>query len=136
MKTKYIIAFAVAVALLSACRKEDNEIESTANRYLNAMIQYDFDGAGQYGTENTLIFLDEMKSRISDMSAEQLKQLKNDLKNVRVSIVEITEHNDDSATVWYQYLPEGVLPSEEQVQSVDLLKRDGKWLIDETEIYD
>jgi hypothetical protein len=113
-----------AFAVNSGCRtskQHDNTPESVAVRFLQYMGKFEFEEARKISTEKTHRMLD-MLDMLMDISKEQGKDSLLQKKDIHV---EVTNVAIDKNVAVVKYKNETG-----QEQSIDLLKENGKWLVD------
>ena len=118
---KKSVCACVILLLLVACNSEMRRIELAANDYLMAVSLYDLDGAESYCTEETskttLVIGRYLMAYTDSSFFEQDKPVTIDITDVRCT-------TDTTATVHFHK----VTPIKDITDSLEMRKRDGKWL--------
>ena len=114
----------VATLVFVACGNSKKEIERVAKGYIEALAYYRVSDARQYATtetcEVTLNFFDTLLAHTDpQVYAKNMP--------AEITITGTTIYNDTAASVAYHKST----PSGEQDGSVDLVKRDGKWQVEQ-----
>jgi len=112
----------VAVVLFSCCcQHEQKMVEKTAYDYSYAMANYQVDEAEKYATEETknttLVMAKGIVEKVDP------KYIKSDTP-ARIEIIDVKMVNDTSAVATYHK----VTPLKDFSDTLELRKRDGKWL--------
>jgi uncharacterized secreted protein with C-terminal beta-propeller domain len=116
----FYLAFFTATLLVSC---SGNGPEGAAKSFITHTSKGEFEEAKKFSTESTAAFL----SMAQQLGAEQLKQMKEKNKDVKVEIVS-SDVKDSTATVTYKLSGiEGVNNSDSQLE---LVKKDGEWKVD------
>ena len=107
--------------LCFACNNEMRNVKAAANNYLMAVSLYDVDGAERYCTEET-------KETTLHMALYLLQYVDSSYlesdKPVVIDIISAKSTSDTTATVHFHK----VTPIKDITDSLEMRKRDGKWL--------
>jgi hypothetical protein len=117
----------LVVVSMSAC-KSGGKPETVAKEFLTALNKMDYDKAKTFGTEETGKMVDMIKS-FSTMGGDEAKlaEAKKKTEKAEIEILK-TEMAGDTAAVC-QYKLTGIEGQEPKEDKIDLVKRDGKWLV-------
>jgi hypothetical protein len=117
----------LVVVAMGAC-KSGGKPETVAKEFLTALNKMDYDKAKTFGTEESGKMIDMMKS-FSAMGGDEAKlaESKKKLEKVQVEILK-TEIIADTTAVC-QYKLTGIEGQDAKEDKIDLVKRDGKWLV-------
>lgn len=129
MKRKFILAlFAIAISLATSCNTRnpldniDKNLLSNAEKYIDALANYDFESARQYATPETkqitLQYFEGFIMPILDSSYIE----KNTPATIRIDSV--TFSSDTSATVYYYKKT----PIRADNITLEMRQRNGQWL--------
>jgi len=125
MKIRFIAALAsvlLVVGLLASCAGAAATPESVAENFLNALKNSDFDKAMTFSTEDAKGMLGMLKTMTSSLTDEQ----KAEMEKQKAQVVKITKseaNGTDAVKVFYTM-------GEQPEQSIDVIKKDDKWLVD------
>lgn len=118
---KKTIVVVVLFSLLSGCHIFDNQRKNTpeyvAKTFLEHFQKLEFEEAAEYGTENTRMLLTFFKSLSAMVPEDQKKQ--NTESDV---VIEKCVRDGDKARCDYS--------ANGKNQSIDLIRQEGKWLVD------
>ena len=112
-----LIAFSFLSFGVMSCGSKSNP-KDVAQNFLSSLTKMDYEGAKKYGTPDTGKMLDMLASFSSMME----DSIKNKAKDVKVAIKDVKEEGD-KATVTYTNT------DKEGDQTLNLVKQDGKWLV-------
>ena len=117
----------LVVVSMGAC-KSGGKPETVAKEFLTALNKMDYDKAKTFGTEETGKMVDMIKS-FSSMGGDEAKlaEAKKKTEKAEIEILK-TEMNGDTAAVC-QYKVKGIEGQEPKEDKIDLVKRNGKWLV-------
>jgi len=123
MKKTLLSLMAVALVIVSmiSCGSKSDP-KGVALNYLNALKKMDYETAKKFGTPETGKMLD----MISSFSSMVPDSIKDQAKNVKIEIKEAKEEGD-KCTV--KFISSDKPDAEE---TLDLVKKDGKWLVNMT----
>jgi len=110
-----LVIAAIVVVAFASCGDKANTPEKVAEKYLNHLNKKEFDEAKKIATEETGQMLDMMKSFSGVGGAQEVKEVK--IENLKC------ETTEDKSVC--KYTAEG------KEESLDLVKKDGKWLVDQ-----
>ncbi len=120
-----ILSIAVVLLLLvvtNACINK-NKPDKVAKAFLTALYEMNYDSAKTYCTSESYGYLEYRK--LLDSFINKLEEKKNELPNINILSTKIS---GDSAECKYKLMG---IPSEiPDEQTIDLVKRNGKWLVD------
>ena len=113
---KYVkfAVLAVAILAINACGGKKESPEAVAEKFLNHLNKKEYAEAKKLGTEQTGQMIDMMESFSSIGGAETKKEAK--IESLKC------ETKDDKSACTYT--------SDGKEEKVDLVKKDGKWLVD------
>lgn len=114
----------LAAAVLSACDNAKTEIEQAARGYLDALGNYRIADARPYATEQTC---DVTLTFFDTLMAHTDPQAYADNIPAEITINGVTMTSDSTATVAFHKST----PSIQQDGSVEVVKVDGRWLVDQ-----
>jgi hypothetical protein len=106
---------ALAVLVISACGKKDAP-EGVAEKFINHLNKKEWDDAKKLGTEQTGQMIDMMKS-FADMGGQQAAEK----KDIKIEGLKCDTKDDKSTCTYTQ---------EGKQEKLELVKKDGKWLVD------
>jgi hypothetical protein len=110
-----LVIAAIVVVAFASCGDKANTPEAVATKYLNHLNKKEFDEAKKIATEETGQMLDMMKSFSGVGGTQEVKEVK--IENLKC------ETTEDKSVC--KYTAEG------KDESLDLVKKDGKWLVDQ-----
>lgn len=116
------VLLSIAAAILFAFTMvscNSNSPKGTAEKFLNSFYHMEYKEAKEVSTEDTKKMLDMIEQFSAISIADSNKQ---NAKKVKIEIGEVVE-NGDSATVMY------TTSDNKQPQKVNLVKQNGKWLV-------
>ncbi len=116
----FYLAF-LATTLLVSCA--GNGPEGAAESFITHTSKGEFEEAKKFSTESTAAFL----SMAQEFEAEQLKQMKEKNKDVKVEIVS-SDVKDSTATVTYKV--SGFEGAKNEDSQLSLVKKEGEWKVD------
>ncbi len=126
---KKVIKFAVlilAVVAFNAC-KNTGKPEDVAETFYKHLTKLEYDEAKAIGTEATGKMLDMMKS-MTTMGGDEAKKQMEEAKKAEIKIEGMKcEVKEDKALCTFKATITGKDSKEEKL---DLIKKDGKWLVD------
>lgn len=114
------------VIALGACKGGDKP-EKVAKEFLTALNKLDYEKAKTLGTEETGKMIDMIKMFSGNSDEAKLAENKKKAENVKIEILN-TEMQGDTAAVC-QYKVSGIEGQEPKEEKIDLIKKEGKWLI-------
>ena len=118
IKNLSLVLMTAAIAVfMTACGGGASSPEATAESFLNALQNADFEGAKKYATTSSAEMLDMMAS-MSAMGGDDAE--KPEPKDITITD---TQTEGDNATVMY------TIEGEEEEQSLDLKKEEGEWKV-------
>lgn len=115
----------VAVVALGACGSK-NKPDAIAKDFLTALNQMDYDKAKTFGTEETGKMVDMMKA-FMPTDAAKVEEAKAKAKNL---VVEITDTKIEGEKAICTYKISGIEGQEPKEDKLNLVQKDGKWLVD------
>jgi hypothetical protein len=115
-----VVAFALMTFAIMSCGNKSNPKDVSQN-FLNALTKMDYEGAKKYGTPETGKMLD-MLSSFSNMMPDSVK---NKAKDIKVEIKNVKEEGDKCVVTYKNN-------EKEEEQTLNLIKKDGKWLVNMT----
>ncbi|HNX08088.1 MAG TPA: hypothetical protein PKL96_10935 [Bacteroidales bacterium] len=110
-----LVIAAIVVIAFASCGDKGNTPEAVATKYLNHLSKKEFDEAKKIATEETGQMLDMMKSFAGVGGAQEAKEVK--IENMKCETTE-------EASVC-KYTNDG------KEESLNLVKKEGKWLVDQ-----
>lgn len=110
-----LVIAAIVVIAFASCGDKGNTPEAIATKYLNHLNKKEFDEAKKIATEETGQMLDMMKSFAGVGGAQEAKEVK--IENMKCETTE-------EASVC-KYTADG------KEESLNLVKKEGKWLVDQ-----
>ncbi len=110
-----LVIAAIVVIAFASCGDKSNTPEAVATKYLNHINKKEFDEAKKIATEETGQMLDMMKSFSGVGGAQEAKEVK--IENLKC------ETTDEKSVC--KYTADG------KEESLDLVKKEGKWLVDQ-----
>jgi len=110
-----LVIAAIVVIAFASCGDKANTPEAVATKYLNHLNKKEFDDAKKIATEETGQMLDMMKSFSGVGGTQEVKEKK--IENMKC------ETTEDKSVC--KYTADG------KEESIDLVKKDGKWLVDQ-----
>ncbi|MBK7763456.1 MAG: DUF4878 domain-containing protein [Bacteroidetes bacterium] len=113
-----IIGISVIAFSISSCKSKSNP-KDVATNFLNALVKLDYEGAKQYGTPET----GKMMDMLSSFSGLMPDSIKSKAKETKVEIKGFKEDGDHCEVTYTNS------DKPNQVQTLDLIKVDGKWLV-------
>ncbi len=118
----------LVVVSMGACKSGDKP-EPVAKEFLTALNKMDYEKAKTFGTEETGKMVDMIKS-FSAMDGDETKlaEIKKKAEKVKIEILK-TEIIGDTVAVC-QYKVSGIEDQDSKEDKIELIKRDGKWLVD------
>lgn len=121
MKTNALFFTLATALLLTACTSDEKKIEKAAYKYSYAMANYDVEGAEKYATPETRATTLETARQLIPMVDSNY--IKSDTP-ASIEIRHIWMVDDTSAVVTYHK----TTPIKDFSATVDVRKRDGRWL--------
>jgi hypothetical protein len=120
MNLKKFVFILLVFSLFSHCKqwgasKKTNNPEYITEKFLYHINHLEFDEAKKYGTESTKQMLDLMKSLVGLIPEQEPP---------KPMLIEITSCDISGEKAKCHYTADG------KKESIDLLKTDGKWLVD------
>lgn len=112
----------IAAMILTSCSKSSPK--DVANTWLNSFYHMEYEAAMKVSTEDTKNFIAAFKS-LSGMMPDSMKK---DSKDIKIEIKDVKEV-DTIATVTYNLLKAGETKDAAKDETLKLVKRDGKWLV-------
>ncbi|MEI8204307.1 MAG: hypothetical protein WCH34_14890 [Bacteroidota bacterium] len=126
---KKVIKFAVlilAVIAFNSCSKSGKP-EDVAEKFFKHLTKLEYDDAKAIGTEATGKMLDMMKS-MTTMGGDEAKKQMEEAKKAEIKIENMKcDVKEDKALCTFKATVTGKDSKEEKL---DLIKKDGKWLVD------
>lgn len=116
----------LAIVALGACKSGDKP-ENVAKEFLTALNKLDYEKAKTFGNEETGKMVDMIKMFSGNTDEAKLVEAKKKAENVKIEVTN-TEMVSDSAAVC-QYKVSGIEGQDPKEDKIDLIKRDGKWLV-------
>ncbi len=116
----------LVVVSMGAC-KSGGKPETVAKEFLTALNKMDYDKAKTFGTEETGKMIDMVKA-FSGGDEAKLAEAKKKVEKAEIEILK-TELLGDTAAVC-QYKVSGIEGQDPKEDKIDLVKKDGKWLVD------
>ncbi len=128
MKNLIKIGLVLLVVISMGACKSGGKPETIAKEFLTALNQMDYDKAKTFGTEETGKMVDMIKS-FSTMGGDEAKlaEAKKKSEKAEVEILK-TEMLGDTTAVC-EYKVSGIEGQDPKEDKIDLVKRDGKWLV-------
>ncbi|MCK9611474.1 MAG: hypothetical protein PHR81_02885 [Bacteroidales bacterium] len=114
-KVLSLVIAAIVVVAISSCGGKKDTPEAVAEKYLNHLNKKEFAEAKKLATEETGQMLDMMQSFSGVGGAQEVKEVK--IENLKCETTE-----DKSAC---KYTADG------KEETLDLVKKDGKWLVEQ-----
>ena len=120
-KSKYFAFLIIFLILLSSCRisQKKNSPEYVSYQFLSHFQQMEFDEAAKYGTENTKMLIMFFKNIIGMMQPEKRDSIQIPEANVEIKKCYVYENSAKCTYI-----------ANEKTDTLDLLKIEGKWLVD------
>lgn len=109
-----LAVLAIVIVAFNACGSKTDTPEAVAEKFLNHLNKKEYAEAKKMGTEQTGQMIDMMES-FSSMGAEDTK------KEVKIENMKCTTTEDKSNCTY---------TSDGKEDKIDLVKKDGKWLVD------
>jgi hypothetical protein len=116
----------LVVVSLGACKGGDKP-ENVAKEFLTALNKLDYDKAKTFGNEETGKMVDMIKMFSGNTDEAKLTEAKKKAENVKIEITN-TEMIGDTAAVC-QYKVSGIEGQDPKEDKIDLVKKEGKWLV-------
>lgn len=119
----FVILFA-----FGACKKSSNDPAAIAKEYVLAINKMDYEKAKTLSTEETIKFIEMMKA-FSNMGGDESKlaEFKKKVEKIEVEILNTDMQNDTMAICKYKVT--GIENQEPKEESINLVKRNNKWLV-------
>lgn len=118
MKKVLLSLAAIMVFTIGMVSCNSNSPKASADKFLTGLLHYDYEAAKSVSTEETKKMIDLM-AQFSAMMPDSIKQA---AKKVKVNIKDAKEEGDN-ATVTY------TTSDDPQEKKLNLVKQDGKWLV-------
>lgn len=117
----------IVLFAFGACKKSANDPASVAKEYVLAINKMDYDKAKTLSTEETSKFIEMMKA-FSNMGGDEAKlaEFKKKSEKIEVEILN-TDIKDDTLAIC-KYKISGIENQEPKEESINLVKRNNKWL--------
>jgi len=116
----------LVIVTLGACKGGDKP-ENVAKEFLTALNKLDYDKAKTFGNEETGKMVDMIKMFSGNTDEAKLAEAKKKAENVKIEITS-TEMVGDTAAVC-QYKVSGIEGQDAKEDKIDLIKKEGKWLV-------
>lgn len=108
-----LAVLAIAIVAINACGSKTETPEAVAEKFLNHLNKKEYAEAKKLGTEQTQEYVNTMET-FSSMGGEEKKDVK--IENLKC------DTKEDKSTCTYM--------SDGKEDKINLLKKDGKWLVD------